>query len=151
MFLLKKMVWAGDCCPKCAEIHQSALGGMVGGGLWSGVPVVAVILAVTLSPDSCLLGTGSLSRQGSLLYLWWSLRSRPSRARPCPQGPLLSLWCVLPCFFPTDHSPPSGGQTDPFPGEGSWHVFTRSDVPCCCQRCREGWVPATGGVLPYQP
>lgn len=83
------------------------------GGLWSGIPLVAVILAVILSPDGRLPGTGSLSPQGSLLYLWWSLHSRPSQARPCPQGPLLSLWCVLPCFFPTDHTPPSGGQTDP--------------------------------------
>lgn len=117
-----------------------------GGGLWSGVPLVAVILAVILSPDRRLPGTGSLSPQGSLLYLWWSLHSRSSQARPCPQGPLLSLWCVVPCFFPTDHTPPSGGQTDPsFLGRAAGTCSRGQMSPAAVRGAgRAGYLPLGG-------
>lgn len=71
----------------------SALGGMAW-GLWSGVPLVAVILAAILSPDRRLPGTGSLSPQGSLLYLWWSLHRRPPGPPMSSGSPALAVVCA---------------------------------------------------------
>lgn len=124
--------------------------------MWSGVPVVAVILAVTLSPDRRLPGTGSLSLQGSLLYciyggLYTATPPRPTHVLrvPCFRYAVCSLFS-----FPLTTPFLLEGRLTPVSWGGQLARVHEVRCPLLLSEVPGGLGTSPGlegGILPYQP